>query len=72
MLVEPLLEVRLGPGLVKPVTRVSSGLASLLSDGLVVFASGREESVTGARLGGGDAVFVEESLKGGLGPAGKS
>ena len=37
-LIEPSLEVRVGPGSVKPVTGVVGSLRSLLGDGLIVLA----------------------------------
>jgi len=44
-LIEPSLEVRVGPGSVKPVTGVVGSLRSLLSDGLVVLANGLQKRV---------------------------
>lgn len=48
--IQPFLEVRLGPGVVEPVTRVRGGLAHLLRYGLVVGADLLENSVTSAGL----------------------
>ena len=48
--VEPLLEVRLGPGVVKPVAGVVGSLADLLGNGIVVLANLGEQSVTLAGL----------------------
>ena len=56
--IKPLLEVRLGPGLVQPVTRVGSSLASLLSDGLVARAGLLEKGITLAGLGNCDKVSI--------------
>lgn len=57
--IEPLLEVRLGPGLVQPVTGVGSGLASLLGDSLVAGAGLLEEGITLAGLGNCDDVSTD-------------
>jgi hypothetical protein len=49
--VKPLLEIRLGPGRVQPVSRIGSGFSGLFSGSLVSLASLLEKSVTGTRLG---------------------
>lgn len=48
--VKPLLEIRLGPRLVQPVTGVGGSLASLLGNGLVVGSDLLQERVAGAGL----------------------
>ena len=68
-LIEPRLEVRVGPGSVKPVTGVVGSLRSLLSDGLVVLANGLQKGVALAGLRDGNAVLVSEGLQLRLGPA---
>lgn len=68
-LVAPRLQVRVGPLSVEPRARVGSGLASLVCHGLVVGAGSREQRVTSARLGVGNAVVVEEGLELRLSPA---
>jgi hypothetical protein len=70
-LIEPGLEVGVRPGLVEPVTRVGSGLAGLVGNGLVVGAGSLEERVAAARGWVGDVVVVEESLELRLSPAGR-
>lgn len=69
-LVEPCLQVRVGPLRVDPVTRVARGLAGLVRCGLVVGADSMEERVASARSRVRDAVVVEERLELRLGPAG--
>jgi hypothetical protein len=69
-LVEPRLDVRVGPRRVEPVAGVGSGLAELCSGRLVVLADGFEERVALAGLGNGNAVLVSESLELRVGPAG--
>lgn len=59
--IKPLLQVRLGPGLIQPVTRVGSSLASLLSDGVVAGTGLLEEGITLARLGDCDGVSIYKS-----------
>lgn len=49
--VEPLLQVRLCPGVVQPVARVVGCLANLLGNGVVVLANLGDEGVTLAGLG---------------------
>jgi len=68
-LIEPSLQVGVRPRLVDPVTRVSGGLASLVSCLLVVGAGSREERVASARAWVGDVVVVEERLELRLSPA---
>ena len=68
-LIEPRLEVRVGPGSVKPVTGVVGGLRSLLGDRLVVLANGLQKRVALAGLRDGNAVLVSEGLQLRLGPA---
>ena len=68
-LIAPSLQVRVGPLSVEPRARVGSGLAGLVCHGLVVGADSREQRVTSARLGVGDAVVVEEGLELRLSPA---
>lgn len=62
-LIEPSLEVRVRPRLVKPVTGVVGSLLGLLGGGLVVVADSGEERIALAGLGNGDALLVGESLK---------
>jgi hypothetical protein len=59
-LVEPGLQVRVGPGGVEPVTRVRSGLSGLVGDSLVVGTDGGEERVTSAGRRVGDSMVVKE------------
>jgi len=59
-LIEPSLEVRFGPGLVKPVAGVADALASLVGDALVILASGAKERVPSTRVRVWDAIPVEE------------
>lgn len=70
-LVEPLLEVRVGPGLVEPVAGIAGGLANLVGDGLVVGAGGLQKRVASAWRWVRDAMVVEEGLQLRLSPAGK-
>lgn len=70
-LIEPLLEVGVGPRLVEPVTWVGSGLANLVRDGLVVRSSSVQERIAVARRRVRNAVVVEERLQLGLGPSGR-
>lgn len=69
-LIEPSLQVRVGPGLVEPVAGIADGLADFVGDGLVVGAGGVQERVAGAWGWVGDMVVVEERLKLRLSPAG--
>jgi hypothetical protein len=55
-----LLEIRLAPSGIKPVTRIGRVLASLLCDGIVVLTSTGEIDITGSWLRGRDVVVVEE------------
>lgn len=57
--IEPLLQVRLGPGLIQPVTRVGGSLASLLSDGLIAGTGLLEEGITLAGLGNCDSQYSQ-------------
>ena len=59
--IKPLLEIRLGPGLVQPVTGVGSSLTSLLSDGVVAGTGLLEEGITLAGLGNCDDVSIHYS-----------
>lgn len=68
-LIEPLLQVGVGPLLVQPVARVGGGLASLFCDRFVVLTSGFDEGIAFARLGCRNAVAIEECLQLGVGPA---
>lgn len=54
--IKPLLQVRLRPGLIQPVARVGSSLASLLSDGLVARTGLLEKGITLTGLGDCDIV----------------
>ena len=47
---EPFLEVRFGPGLIQPVSRIRSRVASLLGDRLIVRADLLEKGITGPGL----------------------
>jgi hypothetical protein len=67
--VEKLLEVRLGPSFIEPVSWISGGLANLLSHRFIIRANSLEESVAGSWLWYGDIVFVSESLELRVGPA---
>lgn len=68
-LVEPSLEIGIGPGLVQPVSGVSDGLANLIGNGLVVGASSLEKRVAGAGSRVRNTVVIEEGLDLRLGPA---
>jgi hypothetical protein len=68
-LVEPSLEVGVGPRRVEPVAGVVDGLLGLLGGGLVVVTDSGEERVTLAGLGYRDAVLVGEGLELRVGPA---
>lgn len=69
-LVHPLLQLRVRPGLIEPITRVLEGLAGLVGSRLVVGAGREEEGVASAGLRVRDAVVVEEGLQLRVGPAG--
>lgn len=69
-LVQPCLEVGVGPRLVEPIAGVGCGLGDLVGGGLVVLADALEKSVTLAGLGNGDAVLIRKGLEVGLGPSG--
>lgn len=67
--IEPLLEVRLGPGVIEPVARVGNRLTSLLSGGLIRGTGLLEEGVTlaGLRNCDGDGSQYRDSLiRGGM------
>lgn len=70
-LVEPSLEVRVGPGSVEPVTRVVGSLRGLVGNRLVVLADSLQKGVTLARLRNRNAVLVGESLELRIRPAAK-
>jgi hypothetical protein len=67
-LVQPRLEIRVGPGLVEPVTGVGSVLRGLVGDRLVVLAGSLEERVTVAGLGNRKAVLISKGLELRVGP----
>jgi hypothetical protein len=67
-LIEPRLEVRVGPGSVEPVAGVVGSLLGLLGYGLVVVTNGSEKGITLAGLGDGNAVLVGKGLELGVGP----
>jgi hypothetical protein len=69
VLIEPSLQVRVGPLRVEPVAWVGCSLASLSGRGLVVRASGGEERIASAWRWVGDVVVVEERLELRLSPA---
>jgi hypothetical protein len=68
MAIEELLEIRLRPSFVEPVSWVGGGLASLLGHRFIVGANFLEESVTGPWLWYGDIMLVSESLELRVGP----
>jgi hypothetical protein len=68
-LIEPSLDIRVGPRRVQPVTWVSGSLAKLGGGRLVVLADSLEEGVALAGLRYWDAVLVGEGFKLGVGPA---
>lgn len=70
-LVEPSLDVRVGPGSVEPVTGVGSGFAELGSSSLVVLADSPDKRVALARLGNGNAILISECLELRVRPAGQ-
>lgn len=63
MAVEELLEIRLGPCLVKPAAWVGSSLSSLLGDVVVLSAKLREKTVALSWLWYRDVVIISESLE---------
>ena len=63
MLVEPDLEVRVGPRFVEPVTRIGSGCADLLSCALIIFTCDLFGLVGIVWLWCRDAITVEEGLE---------
>jgi len=69
-LIEPALEVRVGPCGVEPVTRVRSSLGDLVGDRLIVLTDNLQERVALTWLGDWDAVLVSEGFKLRVGPAG--
>jgi hypothetical protein len=69
-LIEPGLDVRLGPPFIEPVAWVSSSLADLVGNSLIVRADGLKERVAGAWSWVRDTVAVKELLELGLSPAG--
>lgn len=66
--VKKLLEVRLRPSLIEPVSWVSGGLTDLLGHGFIIRTSSLKESVTGSWLWYGYIVLVSESLELRVGP----
>ena len=68
-LIEPGLQVRVGPRFVEPVTGVVCVFRDLVRSGLVVLTDSLEKGVTLAGLGNGDAVLVGKGLELRLGPA---
>jgi hypothetical protein len=68
-LIEPGLQVRVGPRFVQPVTRVVDSLGELVGSRLVVLADRLEEGVTLAGLGNGNAILVGKGLQLRIGPA---
>jgi hypothetical protein len=62
-LVQPSLELGVGPSLVEPITGVGSGLRELVGGSLVVIADRCEKSVALAGLRNGDTMLVRERLK---------
>jgi len=62
-LIEPLLQVRVGPGFVQPIARVCSSLANLLSSALVALTSCLVRLVALARLGDRNAVTVAKCFE---------
>ena len=68
-LIEPFLEIGLGPLLVQPVTGIGCGLANLVRNGFIVLAGGLDQDVALARLRCGNAVAIEECLQLGVRPA---
>jgi hypothetical protein len=67
-LIEPGLQVRVGPGFVEPVTGVVDSLGDLVGSGLVVLADRLEEGVALAGLGNGNAMLVGKGLQLRVGP----
>ena len=68
-LIEELLELGLGPGLIEPIARVARGLLELFRDRLVVLSSGGQERVALTWLRSRYAMFVEEGFELGISPA---
>jgi hypothetical protein len=68
-LIEPGLEVRVGPRRVEPITRVRSGLGDLVGSRLIVLTDNLEERIALTGLGDWNAVLVGEGLELGVGPA---
>ena len=66
--IQPLLELRLGPMFIKPVTRIRNGFAKLFRDGFVVLTGCTEERVALSWLRRRDTMFIQESLQLGLSP----
>ena len=71
-LVEPRLQIRIGPRMVEPVARVVDRLASLVRGALIVGAGGLEKRVASTGCWVGDAVVVKEGLELRFSPAVRS
>lgn len=69
-LIEPGLDVRVGPRGIEPFAGVCSSLAELVGSGLVVFTDGPQERVALARLRDRNAILVGKSLELRVRPAG--
>ena len=67
--IEPVLKVRLGPGLVEPVAWVVGDVVGLLGSGIVTRAEVCKESITIVWLWNWDTMLVGESFQLGVGPA---
>ena len=70
--IEPVLKIRLGPGLVEPVAWVVRDVVGLFGSGIVTRAEVGQESITVVWLWNWDTVLVGESLQLGVGPADKT
>jgi len=68
-LVKPLLEIRIGPRFVKPVSRICGSLTNLLGGTFVAFTSGLVGLVAGTWLRNRDAMTVAERLERRVSPA---
>jgi len=62
-LIEPLLEIRVGPGFVQPIAGVRSSLANLLSSALVALTSCLVRLVALARLRDRNSVTVAKGFE---------